>query len=172
MNPFREKATRARTEANRLNGTDARDAAMARSFPLGAGYGHGSVRSRERRMDARIDRAVSAVKARELAEYLEAQADAYDAGRINTQGRAVRTESSVSTQASIADYLRATLKPGDQVSIGGNSALTVARVNARGITSEGGSRWSYSEITPAPNGVPMTTPEFFAAYRAWKQAAQ
>lgn len=90
MNPFRFKATKARALADRLNGktTTAHDAAMAASFPLGPGFGHGSARSRAKRIDASITRAVKATEAERRARFLESQAHAFDLGLINSQGRA------------------------------------------------------------------------------------
>ena len=83
-NPFRNKATRARAVADRYNRPTAHDAAMAQAFPLGAGYGR---KGADKRIEATITRAGKAIEAARRAAYLEAQADAFDAGTINAQGR-------------------------------------------------------------------------------------
>lgn len=86
INPFREKATKARALADRLNGPTASEAAMKESFPLGGGYARaGAARS----IDASVSRAVKAVKAAKDASWLEAQAAAFDEGKVNAQGRSV-----------------------------------------------------------------------------------
>lgn len=88
-NPFAEKAARARLKYERLIQPSARDEAMAQSFPLGPGYGRPGGK---RRVEQTIDRAVAAQAALREAEYREAQAQAFDAGRINAQGRATSPE--------------------------------------------------------------------------------
>lgn len=89
-NPFAQKAARARLRATHLNQPTARDTAMANAFPLGAGFGRPSD---SKRLDATVNRAVEAVRASREADYLEAQATAFDAGRINAQGRRISKES-------------------------------------------------------------------------------
>lgn len=83
-NPFASKAARARLAYQRLSSTTAHDKAMANAFPLGAGFGR---KSDAKRMDRTINRAVGAVQALQEATYREAQAEAFDKGAINAQGR-------------------------------------------------------------------------------------
>lgn len=90
MNPFRDKATRARAKADRLTGPTAHDKAMADAFPLGPGFGRPGA---ARRIDASVNRAVGWVNADRDARYLEAQADAYDRGEVDAQGRMVTAAS-------------------------------------------------------------------------------
>lgn len=94
MNPFRWKADRARAKANRLNGAteSAHERGMAQSFPLGAGFGHGSARARAKAIDSSVTRAVRAVEAERIATFLERQAHAFDLGLIDAQGRARNAE--------------------------------------------------------------------------------
>lgn len=93
MNPFTQKARKARERADRLSRPTGRDVEMANAFPLGAGYGHGSANTRAKRIDASISRAVEAVEAENRAAWLEANARAFDAGEINAQGRSINAES-------------------------------------------------------------------------------
>jgi len=81
---FRNRAITARALADKLNRPRAHDAGMAQAFPLGAGFGR---RGSEKRIESSIDRAVRAVDAEKRARYLEAQADAFDRGEIDAQGR-------------------------------------------------------------------------------------
>src|SRR3990167_1260162 len=84
-NPFAAKAIAARRVADRLNSSSsAHDRGMAQSFPLGAGFGRNGG---EKRIEASINRAVKAVEAEKLARHLEAQASAFDEGKITAQGR-------------------------------------------------------------------------------------
>lgn len=85
LNPFTEKAKRARAEYERLSKPTAFETGMAESFPLGAGYGRGRVS--EKRIDGSIDRAVKAEQMRKEAEHFEALALAFDQGKVNAQGR-------------------------------------------------------------------------------------
>lgn len=89
FNPFSERAAAARARAARLAAPSSSDQAMAEHFPHGGGYGYGSRRSRGKRLDASINRAVAAVAAERHARLLEAQARAFEAGDINAQGRSV-----------------------------------------------------------------------------------
>lgn len=57
-----------------------------------------------------------------------------------------RREKQDYTDSRWTNFFKNTLKPGDQVSIGGNSPITVKRVNKNGISSEGGGTWSWSQI--------------------------
>lgn len=94
-NPFAERARLARAEADSLNQPTARERSMEQAFPLGAGFGHGSMRSRERGIDASVGRAVRAVEAEKNARYLEAQSAAFEQGDINAQGRSMSAEARV-----------------------------------------------------------------------------
>lgn len=90
-NPFAERAARARTEYERLGGTTARERAMTGAFPLGVGFTRpgAPMRRAEARVEATIDRAVKAGEALKLAESLESQAEAFDAGLIDERGRRI-----------------------------------------------------------------------------------
>lgn len=92
MNPYRDKATQARAYADKLSGkvNTAHDEAMKEAFPIGAGFGRGSMRSRERKLEGTINRAVKAGAAKRKAEYLERMAELFDAGKVTAQGRPVR----------------------------------------------------------------------------------
>lgn len=83
-NPFARKAARARLAYQRLSPQTAHDKAMANAFPLGAGFGR---KTDAKRLDRTINRAVGAVQALQEATYREAQAQAFDLGKINAQGR-------------------------------------------------------------------------------------
>lgn len=83
-NPFARKAARARLAYQRLSPPTAHEKGMANSFPLGAGFGR---KTDAKRLDRTINRAVGAVQALQEATYREAQAEAFDKGAINAQGR-------------------------------------------------------------------------------------
>jgi len=89
QNPYRAKADELRAKANRLHGIGERDP-MAESFPLGGGFGHGSQRSRDRKIEARIARATKAVAAEAKAKTAEAMADAWDQGEPTEAEKAVK----------------------------------------------------------------------------------
>lgn len=94
-NPFAAKAARARLEYERLSPPSAHDKAMANAFPLGAGFGR---KSDMKRMDRRIDRAVAATQALQEATYREGQAEAFDRGEINAQGRRMTTQAHIRSE--------------------------------------------------------------------------
>lgn len=94
-NPFAGKAARARMEYARLSPPTARDQAMANAFPLGAGFGR---KSDMKRMDSRINRAVAATQALQEATYREAQAEAFDRGEINAQGRRMTAQANIRSE--------------------------------------------------------------------------
>jgi hypothetical protein len=79
MNPYRADADRLRAIANKLHGIGTVDH-MANAFPLGGGFGYGSQRLRDRKIEARIKRATEAVKAEAKAVNAERMADAFDRG--------------------------------------------------------------------------------------------
>ena len=102
MNPFRAKAIKAREIADRYSRPTAHDAAMANAFPLGAGFGR---KGADKHLESTIRRATKAVAARERAAWLEAQAVAFDAGKINAQGR--RPSINADKNAAAADRRKA-----------------------------------------------------------------
>jgi phospholipid N-methyltransferase len=83
---------------------------------------------------------------------LKALRAAYAAGEVWTNGQkradAPSRQRAQSADEQIATYLRATLKPGDLISVGGGAPLAVKKVNAKSITTESGTNWKYSEVTP------------------------
>lgn len=83
-NPFAGKAAIARLSYTKAVSPTAHDLAMANSFPLGGGYAHSSS---AKRISQSVDSAVKAERHRKEAEWMEARAAAYDAGKINAQGR-------------------------------------------------------------------------------------
>jgi hypothetical protein len=85
-NPFAQRAARARLAADRGNTPTQHERGMAAAFPLGAGFGRPGG---EKRIERSVDRAVRAVQAEKDARYLEGQAESFDAGKINAQGRAI-----------------------------------------------------------------------------------
>jgi len=91
-NPFRNKAEKARKKYESMSGRTVRDDAMEKSFPLGAGFGRGTQRSRDKAIDSSVARATRIVEARREMDQLEAQADAYDRGEITAQGRRTKSE--------------------------------------------------------------------------------
>jgi len=102
-----------------------------------------------------------AVKLRESAAKWVSRADRDDPVKIAERANKAAVKAMVN--ASIDDFLRSTLKPGDLFYIGGNSPLSVKKVNAKSVTSESGTNWKYSEIATH-----ATTAEFLQAYKAWK----
>jgi len=93
LNPFRDKAEKARAEYERVSGSTQREKDMAQSFPLGVGFGRGSQSRRDKAIDSSVDRAVKSVEAKKNLDYLEAKAEAFDRGEINAQGRRIKKES-------------------------------------------------------------------------------
>jgi hypothetical protein len=89
-NPYRAEADRLRTIADKLRQPSAHDEAMRNAFPLGAGFGHGSQRSRDRKIEARISRATKAVHAEAKAKQAEAMADAWDRGEPTEAEKAAK----------------------------------------------------------------------------------
>jgi hypothetical protein len=77
-NPFHEKAAKARAEYERLASPTAWEKGMAESFPLGAGFGHGSQRSRDRSTDASVNRAVATEEAHKRMITAENQATTHE----------------------------------------------------------------------------------------------
>jgi hypothetical protein len=94
-NQFAERAARARLAYERLAPPSAHDKAMANAFPLGAGFGR---KGAAKRMDQTINRAVGAVQALQEATYREGQAQAFDRGEINAQGRRVTREGNLRSE--------------------------------------------------------------------------
>jgi hypothetical protein len=179
-NPFRDEAAKLRAKADRLSGGTAHDQAMARAFPFGTGRpGNASSRRTSqqaaRRIDSSIDRAKEAVELYKKANALDAQAGKFDAGDIDAGGRptekvrqaeAEKTQKLASLNESIAGYMRSTLKPGDTVYVNGNP-VSVKRVNPTGVTTEGGSRWSYDELLPHGENGPMSMKDVIGAAKEW-----
>jgi hypothetical protein len=90
QNPYRAEADRLRAIADKLHQPSAQDEAMRNAFPLGAGFGHGSQRSRDRRIEARINRATKAVAAEAKAAAAERMADARDRGEPTEAEKAAK----------------------------------------------------------------------------------
>lgn len=88
-NPFRAKAIAWRTKANAGAAPTSHDVGMTNAFPLGGGFGRGGRRT-EQRLDATIAKAARSVHATQQAERFEQLADAFDAGTVDRQGRAIR----------------------------------------------------------------------------------
>ena len=105
-NPFRDKAERARKIYERLSGRTSREEAMAKSFPLGVGFGRGTQASRDKAIDSSVNRASAAVKAKERMDYLEAQAAAYDRGEITAQGRRVKSQTKANAEKEIKKLVK------------------------------------------------------------------
>ena len=99
MNPFADRAKAARARADRLAAPNAHDAGMAHAFPLGPGFGHGSQRSRERRLDAAISNAWAAIDAEKEARHLEHLAAAFERGEVDAHGRRLVTEAERTARA-------------------------------------------------------------------------
>jgi len=85
-NPFAWKAAYARAKATKFSRPSAHEAAMAQSFPLGAGFGRPGG---ERRIEASVNKAVNTCEAIENAKHYESKAQAFDEGRVNAQGRQI-----------------------------------------------------------------------------------
>lgn len=145
-NPFAEKAIRYHQHYLKLNKPTAREDAMKNAFPLGAGFGHGSMRSRERSMDSSLRRASDAVRAKQNSDYYIALAEAFDRGDVNAQGRAVKSDKVKQDIVSFNDMIMKTVKVGDMIDIGGNTPLKVAKVNAKSVITVDGGKWLVSEI--------------------------
>jgi len=145
-NPFADKAIRYQEKHLVLSRPTARDEAMKNAFPLGGGFGHGSMRSREKSIDASVRRAGEAVQAKQNADHWMAMAIAFDKGEVNAQGRAIRSEAEKRFEASCDNMIMRTVKVGDMIDIGGNDLLKVEKVNAKSVVTVGGTKWKASEI--------------------------
>lgn len=182
-NPFRDQAEAIKRRAESLSpGGSARDKAMASAFPVGTGN-PGNAASRRnnksawKRIDKSIDDAKRALKLFDAAKQMEARAEQFDKGLIDKHGnptdkgieasrkvaqqRVERAELKKTADEHLADYMRETLKPGEQVFLAGSSnSVTVKRVNAKSISTDMGSKWRYDELRPAnAEGKAMSTKE-------------
>lgn len=91
-NPFARKVYELRDRLSKASRKqDSYDKSMENSFPLGVGYGRGSKRDSQR-IDRTVREAVESVNLRNNLEYAEAQARAYEEGKINAQGRSINPE--------------------------------------------------------------------------------
>lgn len=180
VNPHREKAKEIERKAEALSpGGSARDKAMKEAFPLGTGRpGNASSRRTSaaalKGMDRSIDNAKRALELFDLAKQVHAKADAFDRGEIDEHGartekgieidnalakqKADKEDAKKSAKEHLADYMRETLKPGDQVFLRDNprNSVGVKRVNAKSITTDMGSKWNYDELIPAKDNKPMS----------------
>lgn len=185
-NPFRQQADELQRKIDRLQGGSATDRAMEQSFPLGTGRpGNASSRRTSKQWAKSIDKTIDdAKKATELIgqkNSLLARADEFGAGRIDASGKPTaqavseseqKAKSLASAKATMADYYRETLKPGDMVHVAANpnNAVEIKRVNKNGITAQSGSTWKWDEIIPRhPEGRAMSPREAIESLKAWRQ---
>lgn len=193
VNPFREKMDSLNRKADSLTpGNSAFDKAMASSFPVGVGRS-GNASSRRtskqaaKRIDQSVNNALKSIEVRKQANSLSGQAEAFDRGEIDQHGN--RTELGKQRDAeqlaksqerkqtvqnfwdNHADFMKATLKPGDSLALAANpsNTITVKRVNKTGVTSEGGSKWVYADLIPLKDGKPMESREVISAVNEWKK---
>jgi hypothetical protein len=196
VNPFREKMDSLNHKADSLTpGGSAFDKSMASAFPLGVGRSGNASSQRTskqaaKRIDQSVNNALKSIEVRKQANLLQGKADAFDRGEIDQHGG--RTELGKQKDAeqlaksqekkqsvqnfwdSHAEYLKATLKPGDSLALAENpsNSVTVKRVNKTGITSEGGSKWMYQDLVPLKDGKPMTPKEVISAVNDWKNGQE
>lgn len=193
VNPFREKMDSLNRKADSLTpGNSAFDKSMASAFPVGVGRS-GNASSRRtskqaaKRIDSSINNALKSIEVRKQANSLQSQADAFDRGEIDQHGGRTQlgkqrdAEQLAKSQEkkqtvqnfwdSHADFMKATLKPGDSLALAANpsNTITVKRVNKTGITSEGGSKWVYADLIPLKDGKPMESKEVISAVNEWKK---
>lgn len=128
-----------------------------------SGYAKNFGKANDRNMTAFLNAGDKAKALREAAAKWLYRADRDDPERI--AARAKQAEANAKATATLNEFLKATVKVGDLVHIGGNSPIKVKRVNKNGITSEGGSLWSWGEVRRFP-----TTAEEMTAYREWKSS--
>ncbi len=196
VNPFREKMDSLNRKADSLTpGNSAFDKAMASSFPVGVGRS-GNASSRRtskqaaKRIDQSVNNALKSIEVRKQANSLIGQAEAFDRGEIDQHGN--RTELGKQRDAeqlaksqerkqtvqnfwdNHADFMKATLKPGDSLALAANpsNTITVKRVNKTGVTSEGGSKWVYADLIPLKDGKPMESREVISAVNEWKKGQE
>jgi DNA polymerase III sliding clamp (beta) subunit (PCNA family) len=165
-NPFALRARSARIHADRLGGQTLREKAMAQAFPHGVGGSGKRPQNTDRQIDASVKRAKEAVEAKQKADYLEAQAKAFDEGRINTQGRSIKTEAESSEETKAENELMASVKVGDSIDVGGNDTLRVIKVNAKSVITEGGSKWTAGEIARVIPAEKMNAPAIASGWDA------
>ena len=67
-----------------------------------------------------------------------------------------------------ADFIRATMKVGDEIQFAGRTAI-ITRFNPKTVTLDGRATWGYDEIHPMIEGRPATKPEIMAAFKAWQE---
>lgn len=196
VNPFREKMDSLNRKADSLTpGGSAFDKAMASSFPVGVGRS-GNASSRRtskqaaKRIDQSVNNALKSIEVRKQANSLSGQTEAFDRGEIDQHGN--RTELGKQRDAeqlaksqerkqtvqnfwdNHADFMKATLKPGDSLALAANpsNTITVKRVNKTGVTSEGGSKWVYADLIPLKDGKPMESREVISAVNEWKKGQE
>jgi hypothetical protein len=134
--------------------------------------------SLERRHQAAVDRRMNAYReyavAKSECERLQQRLDAYRAGRIHANGQpraSVPTPAAADLREQMNAFIRLLLKPGDCVAEtwGSSRTMRVKRVNAKSITTELGSKWTYAEIVPCgSDGNGMSRDEFRTRFAAWK----
>lgn len=127
----------------------------------------GRSKSLDRALDRENNRRADAFrewkKIKEEKERLEIIKDGYLKGESHANGQPRADSPSRQRQAAavatLGDYYRSVIKPGDKVSLGGdpNRLLTVKRVNPKSISTTSGSTWQYDEITPlGADGKPLS----------------
>jgi len=124
-------------------------------------YGKLFGKQNERNMRAFENAGAKAKLLRQAAEKWIARANKIDPAQI--AAKAKTKEATATAKAAIADFFRDTIKPGDEIFIGGNNTVVVKRVNRKSITSESGTIWTFDEMSTH-----KTTAEFMHAYKLWK----
>lgn len=118
----------------------------------GSGVPYSRIKKVEKQLDRRIDRAVKAVKLKKDLAWVNARiAVQRDAPKRAAMKEAVRNK---------LEEAFSTIEVGDMIDIGGNAPLTVIKKNAKSVITEGGTKWTASEIGKVIKaGKPEAEPE-------------
>lgn len=153
------------------------------NFDAPGGYitgGSNRSKSLDRMVDQRNNRNSQAFARYQWAKgeirHLEVILTGYEAGECHLDGRPRKDAPSRTKNAAALDvyaaFIRATVKPGDQMALVYNHGLiTVKRLNAKTVTQDNGEKWEYKEVLPVDAaGTVLTGEAFKVAMSAWRKS--
>jgi hypothetical protein len=148
---------------------------LAGSFPLGVGcMSRGQAKKQGANADRTARLAGQLQQVREDLAFYRARLAGVNAGKCHENGQPRADSPSrkleTSLNLSYGDFIRATVKPGDDVLFVVNDIIvTVARINKKTMSYVGGSNWdflSYQKLNP--DGTKPSLKETSAAFKKWK----
>lgn len=81
---------------------------------------------------------------------------------VKIAARAKNAETKATVRATIQDFMRDTIKPGDTVFVWTGNPISVKRVNKVSITCDSGTSWKFDEITTH-----LEPADMIAAFNKW-----